>query len=107
MENLIAHFIGILFVTTCIRSTRKVKQLSSFDLEHYFFVGAQNTTTTNEEKPAAKLGSEAELCVDVDDSVLSDEALEKLDKELEKAEGKKPEVSCSGAAISVNGIDHE
>ena len=101
-----AHFIGILFVTTCIRSTRKVKQLSSFDLEHYFFVGAQNTATANDEKPAAKLGSEAELCVDVDDSVLSDEALEKLDKELEKA-GNKPEVSCSGAAISVNGIDHE
>lgn len=106
MKNLIAYFIGILFVTTCIRSTRKVKQLSSFDLEHYFFVGAQNTTTANDEKPAAKLGSEAELCVDVDDSVLSDEALEKLDKELEKA-GNKPEVSCSGAAISVNGIDHE
>ena len=102
-----AHFIGILFVTTCIRSTRKVKQLSSFDVEHYFFVGAQDTTTANEEKPAAKLGSEAELCVDVDDSVLSDEALEKLDKELEKAEGNKPEVSCCGAAISVNGIDHE
>lgn len=103
-----AHFIGILFVTTCIRNTRKVKQLSSFDLEHYFFVGTQNTTTANEEKPAAKLESEAELCVVVvDDSVLSDEALEKLDKELEKAEGNKPEVSCSGAAISVNGIDHE
>lgn len=102
-----AHFIGILFVTKCIWSTSKVKQLSSFDLEHYFFIGAQNTTTANEEKPAAKLGSEAELCVDVDDSVLSDEGLEKLDKELEKAEGNKPEVSCSGAAITVNGIDPE
>lgn len=85
----------------------KVKQLSSFDLEHYFFVGAQNTATANEEKPAVKLGSEAELCVDVDDTVLSDEALEKLDKELEKAEGNKPEVSCSGAAITVNGIVRE
>ena len=102
-----AHFIGILFVPKCIWSTGKVKQLSSFDLEHYFFIGAQNTTTANEEKPAAKLGSEAELCVDVDDSVPSDEGLEKLDKELEKAEGNKPEISCSGAAITVNGIDPE
>lgn len=51
--------------------------------------------------------SDAACCDDVDDNVLSDEALDKLDKELEEESSDEKELGVNRTGAVVNGTDEE
>ena len=62
-----------------------------------------NGTTPSEEKTPDPSNTDPENRDDVDKDVLSDEALEQLDRELEKVNPEEKQLEVSGTGVILNG----
>ena len=81
-------------------------ELNTFGSERVnisFIIQDVTNSTITAEQPAETTNSDATDCDDVDDNVLSDEALDQLDKELEAESSVEKELDVTSTCTVVNG----